>query len=219
MSAVQLVEREQTRLVQMTVYERPFWDRGLLVAGLDEAGRGPLAGPVVAAAVVFEPDALVEDVNDSKLLTPDKRSELFQRVTEKALDWAVGMASPEEIDRLNILRASHLAMKRALEKLQSLPVHALVDGLPVSELPVPHTAIVKGDQRCYSVAAASIVAKVVRDEIMRELDELYPGYGFARHKGYPTEEHVLAIHRLGLSPVHRRSFHVRSLAGRGGVRG
>ena len=219
MSAVQLVEREQTRLVQMTVYERPFWDRGLLVAGLDEAGRGPLAGPVVAAAVVFEPDALVEDVNDSKLLTPDKRSELFQRVTEKALDWAVGMASPEEIDRLNILRASHLAMKRALEKLQSLPVHALVDGLPVSELPVPHTAIVKGDQRCYSVAAASIVAKVVRDEIMRELDELYPGYGFARHKGYPTEEHVLAIHRLGLSPVHRRSFHVRSPAGRGGVRG
>ncbi len=213
MSAPQpLLEPEEARrLLEMTAYERPFWARGLLVAGVDEAGRGPLAGPVVAAAVVFEPDRLLADVNDSKQLSPEKRAGLFERITELAFDWAVGMASPEEIDRLNILRASDLAMRRALDKLRNLPVHAFVDGLPVSQLPVPHTAIVKGDQRCYSVAAASIVAKVVRDDIMRELDDLYPGYGFARHKGYPTEDHVRAIHRLGLSPVHRRSFRVRSL--------
>lgn len=202
---------EALRLARMTAYERPFWARDLVVAGVDEAGRGPLAGPVVAAAVVFEPERLVRDVNDSKQLTPEKRAELFQQITERALDWAVGMANPDEIDRLNILRASHLAMRRALDKLRFVPVHVFVDGLPVSQLPVPHTAIVKGDQRCYSVAAASIVAKVVRDEIMRELDDLYPGYGFAQHKGYPTEDHVRAIHRLGLSPVHRRSFRVRSL--------
>lgn len=204
---------ERRRLEALTAYERSFWMRGLVVAGVDEAGRGPLAGPVVAAAVVMPPDPLVPDVDDSKRLTPDLRERLFDRIREVALAVGVGQASPQEIDRLNILRASHLAMRRALDALQMRVHHVFIDGQPVPGLPFPWTSIVKGDGLCYSVAAASIVAKVTRDRIMRELDEKYPGYGFARHKGYPTPEHVEALQKLGPSPIHRRSFHVPDFRG------
>ena len=201
-------EREHLRLLQMTAFERPFWSRRLLVAGVDEAGRGPLAGPVVAAAVILPPEPLLAGIDDSKALKPEVRRELFQAICEHAVTWGVGLASPEEIDRLNILRASHLAMQRALSRLEQMPVHVFVDGPLVPDLGPPQTALVRGDSRCYSIAAASIVAKVIRDDIMRELDALYPGYGFADNKGYPTPEHARAVARLGLSPVHRRSFHV-----------
>ncbi len=206
--------RERERLLALSAFERPFWERDLLVAGVDEAGRGPLAGPVVAAAVVLPAEPLILHVDDSKRLKPEEREELYEQIRERALALSVGQASPAEIDRLNILRASHLAMRRALQSLRVRPAHVFVDGPPVPDLGFPQTALYDGDHRCYSVAAASIVAKVVRDRIMLDLDHAYPGYGFARHKGYPTREHVEALRRLGPSPVHRRSFHVPDYAPR-----
>ncbi len=188
--------------------ERALRARGFsLVAGVDEAGRGPLAGPVVAAAVILTEDLELEGVTDSKKLTAPKRESWHRILTSRAdICWAVGQASVEEIDSLNILRATHLAMARAVEALSARPDHALVDGLPVRGLPVDHTAVVSGDTLCLSIAAASILAKVTRDRLMTDLDALYPQYGFARHKGYGVRQHLEALRIHGPCPVHRRSF-------------
>lgn len=183
------------------------------VAGVDEAGRGPLAGPVVAAAVVFSQQILespppeLAGINDSKALSPAKRMALWEALLQHpGASTSVAVVEPGEIDRLNILRATHAAMARALAGLNPLPEIALVDGLPVPGLPCPSRNIVKGDAKCFSIAAASIVAKVTRDKLMEELDATYPGYGFARHKGYGTRAHMEALHALGPCPAHRRSF-------------
>lgn len=188
-------------------WERQAWEAGHeWVAGVDEAGRGPLAGPVVAAAVILPRHCELEGLNDSKCVAPEIRESLYEQITRVALAWSVSAVEREEIDAMNILRATHRAMARALESLEVAPHHALVDGLRVSGLPCEHTAIVDGDAKCVSIAAASILAKVTRDRLMVELDHLHPGYGFARHKGYSTPEHYAALERLGPSPCHRRSF-------------
>jgi ribonuclease HII len=175
------------------------------VAGVDEAGRGPLAGPVVAAAVILRDGECPEGVGDSKALSPARREALYRRLVSTA-HWAVGIAAVEEIDRLNILNATQLAMRRALEALTPPADFALVDGLPVKGLPVPHRAIVRGDARCLSISAASIIAKVTRDRMMLDLHNQYPVYGFDRHKGYGTPQHLRALGEHGPCPSHRRSF-------------
>ncbi|MGE3482274.1 MAG: ribonuclease HII [Gammaproteobacteria bacterium] len=186
----------------------------LLVAGVDEAGRGPLAGPVVAAAVILDPNRPIAGVNDSKLLSAPRRLRLEAAIQAQALAWALGRAEVEEIDRLNILQATLLAMQRAVAALDPAPRRALVDGDRCPRLACPAQAIVKGDQKVAAIAAASILAKVARDREMEALDALYPGYGLARHKGYPTRDHVEALQRLGVTPIHRRSFApVRDLLG------
>ncbi|MFH0954192.1 MAG: ribonuclease HII [Verrucomicrobiota bacterium] len=196
-------------------FERQAWTKGhRRVAGVDEAGRGPLAGPVVAAAVVFDPDfiehhasRLFDGLTDSKRLSESRRDFFFGLLLECAqAGIGVGQADVNEIDARNILRATHLAMARALAQLDPAPDHALVDGRPVPDLPCSSTAIVGGDGRSLSIAAASVVAKVTRDRIMVELDRQYPNYGFARHKGYGTPEHLRALRKYGPTPVHRRSF-------------
>jgi len=199
-------------------FEEAFWAANgpaARLAGVDEAGRGPLAGPVAAGAVCMPPAVARElragplaALTDSKKLSEAQRAELYAAITEApGVAWALGLASPAEIDRLNILRATHLAMRRALEGLpDGVPALALVDGLPARDLPCSQEAVVKGDARSFLVAAASIVAKVSRDRILDELDTAYPGYGFAEHKGYPTPAHLAALARLGASPAHRRSF-------------
>ena len=177
-----------------------------LVAGVDEAGRGPLAGPVLAAAVVFAPGVGIRGVNDSKQLTAQKREALFDLIRSKALAIGIGAASTKEVDRLNILRASHLAMRRAIKRLPFEPHHIIVDGLPVYELGEKHTAVVDGDAKVHAIACASIIAKVVRDRAMHMLATRYPGYGWDHNVGYGTLEHRNAIGDLGLTPHHRRSF-------------
>lgn len=189
--------------------ETALWSAGSghLVAGVDEAGRGPLAGPVVAAAVVFPPFCRpIRGLRDSKLVPPAKRARLAGVVRARALAIGVGAASVREIDRLNIRRAAILAMRRALARLPVIPDFVLVDGLPVPELGCPHQAIVDGDARCHSIAAASIVAKTVRDRLMELLALRHPSYAWASNKGYGTPEHIAALAALGFTAHHRRSF-------------
>ena len=174
-------------------------------AGCDEVGRGPLAGDVVAAAVILGP-SIPEGLNDSKKLTERKRERLFDEIKASAVAWSIGRASVEEIDRLNILNASLLAMKRAVESLSPLPDYVLVDGNKLPTWQFPAEAIVGGDGSIPCISAASVLAKVTRDREMLELDEKYPGYGLAKHKGYPTAQHLDALSRLGVAPIHRRSF-------------
>lgn len=178
---------------------------GHVIAGVDEVGRGPLAGDVVAAAVILGPSGL-EGLTDSKALSEIRRLELAERIRTDAVAWAVGRAGVEEIDALNILQASLLAMRRAVEALSVQPTLVLVDGNRLPEWPYESRAIVKGDLTEPAISAASIIAKVTRDQEMVELDREYPGYGFASHKGYPTKTHLAALMRLGISPIHRRSF-------------
>jgi ribonuclease HII len=196
-------------------HERELWQKGLkLVAGVDEAGRGPLAGPVVAAAVVLpcawsetSLDTRLRGLNDSKQLTEAQREEYYAILTSHPeIRYAIASAEVEVIDRINILQATHRAMNQALAQLQPPPEHVLVDGRPVKSMRFPHTALVKGDARSYSIAGASVLAKVTRDRLMCELDQSYPGYGFAEHKGYGTPQHLAAIRALGPCPIHRRSF-------------
>ena len=177
-----------------------------LYCGVDEAGAGPLCGDVVAAAVILDPDRSIEGLDDSKKLSEKKREKLFDEIMARACLVAVARASVEEIDRLNILKARMLAMSRAVAGLNQVPEHALIDGNRLPELAMPATAIVKGDSLVQSIAAASIIAKVTRDREMHELDMLYPGYGFAIHKGYGTPAHLEALRRLGPSAIHRRSY-------------
>lgn len=189
-------------------FEKKLWQAGLgTVAGIDEAGRGPLAGPVVAAAVVFDPAAeMIEGVRDSKKLTARRREKLYDIIESRAAAIGIGVVEPAEIDRLNILRANHKAMRQALGRLKRKVDHILVDGRGLPDKIYPQTAIVGGDRICYSIAAASIVAKVYRDRMMTELEAVFPGYGFARHKGYGTQQHRDAIRKLGPCPIHRKSF-------------
>jgi len=175
-------------------------------AGVDEAGRGPLAGPVVAAAVILPPGYSHPGIRDSKKLSPRQRERLFPEITADAVAFGIALATPGEIDALNILRASLLAMRRAVEALVHPPDFLFIDGNQPIPCDVPQETLVGGDDRCLSVAAASILAKVARDRMMVEYDLLYPGYGLSAHKGYPTREHLEAIRRLGPSPIHRRTF-------------
>ena len=179
---------------------------GILLAGVDEVGRGPLAGDVVAAAVILDPASPIDGLDDSKKLTEKKREALFPQIQERALSWCVARASVAEIDKLNILHASMLAMKRAVEGLERQPEHVLVDGNRLPPWTYSAEAVVKGDSRVAAIAAASILAKVTRDREMADMDGRYPGYGFAAHKGYPTRTHMAALEKLGPCPIHRHSF-------------
>ena len=177
-----------------------------LVAGVDEAGRGPLAGPVIAAAVILDTNHCIDGLTDSKQLSESRREQLAIIIKQQALTWAVGRAEVEEIDAINILQASMLAMQRAVAKLSISPQHILVDGNRCPKFHCTASAIVKGDLLVPAISAASIIAKVTRDEEMMQLDQLYPGYGLSGHKGYPTKKHLEALSRLGVSPIHRKSF-------------
>jgi len=180
--------------------------RGDLLAGVDEVGRGPLAGDVVAAAVILHPRKRIKGLADSKKLTERRREELYVEICEKATSWAVARASVEEIDSINILQASLLAMRRAVEALHIQPEHVLVDGNRLPRWSYSSAAIVAGDDKVKAISAASIIAKVTRDREMVALDDLYPGYGLADHKGYGTPAHLKALAALGATPIHRRSF-------------
>jgi ribonuclease HII len=195
--------------------EREYWQQGIqLVAGVDEAGRGPLAGPVVAAAVIFPHhwresgfDDRLRDLNDSKQLTENQRENFFAiLISLPEVRYGISIVDAATIDRINILQATHRAMNEALAQLQPQPEHVLVDGKPVKTMTLPHTAIVKGDALSYSIAAASVLAKVTRDRMMLEFDEKFAGYGFAEHKGYGTPKHLAAIAAHGPCTIHRRSF-------------
>jgi ribonuclease HII len=188
-------------------YERRFWKTGLkAIAGIDEAGVGPMAGPVVAAAVIFEPETFIKGVHDSKQLTPEAREELFTVIGQRALAIGVGMADHLEIDRLNIYWATMAASRRALQALVRTPDHVLADGRKIPGIDHPQTVIVGGDRKSFCIAAASIIAKVTRDRLMVEYHAQYPVYGFASHKGYCTTAHFAALAAHGPSPIHRRSF-------------
>jgi len=181
-------------------------DSLLLICGVDEAGRGPLAGAVYAAAVILNPAQSISGLADSKTLSEKKRDSLAIQIKQYALAWAIASSSVEEIDRINILQASLLAMKRAVENLQLTPHQVLVDGLHCPKIAIPTMAIVKGDSKVQAIAAASILAKTARDEEMRRLHAIYPQYDFAKHKGYPTVAHLQCLAEHGVSPVHRRSY-------------
>jgi ribonuclease HII len=188
-------------------YEARAWKTGVArVAGIDEAGRGPLAGPVVAAAVIIAPDRRIKGLADSKLLPPERREELFHVIQERALAVGVGVVDHETIDRINILQATRQAMAGALSALAVTPELVITDFVVLAGLPCPQRNLVAGDRRCASVAAASIIAKVTRDRMMVAVDAQFPEYGFARHKGYATPEHLAALDRHGPCPIHRRSF-------------
>jgi ribonuclease HII len=198
---------EGQRLRRLLRYENVLWASGVLrVAGVDEAGMSPLAGPVAAAAVVFAPGSRIPGIDDSKKLDAAERDRLAEEIKTTALAWSVGFAAVEEIDTINIYWAGLLAMRRAVEGLSLTPQHLLLDARRLKELSTPQQAIVKGDAKSLTIAAASILAKTARDALMCKLDAEHPGYGFAKHKGYPVREHVAALEKLGASPVHRRSF-------------
>jgi ribonuclease HII len=211
---LQAVERRRSerraegqRLRWMLEFERELWKRDVvLVAGVDEAGMSPLAGPVAAAAVVLKPDWRAPGINDSKQVRPELRAELAQLIKSEARAWAVAFVEPEEIDRINIYWAGIAAMRRAVEALGINPEHLLIDARTLRDVPIEQTRIVKGDERSLSIAAASILAKTERDQRMLAYYGEYPGYGFARHKGYPVREHVAALRQYGACPIHRRSF-------------
>ncbi len=177
-----------------------------LIAGVDEVGRGPLAGPVVAAAVILDPDNPIDGLADSKKLTKKQREQLYDEIKSKALAWSIARAEVTEIDELNILQASLVAMSRAVEALSISPEHVLVDGNKLPEINCSAEAIIKGDEKIPAISAASIIAKVARDREMDDMDIEYPGYGFSKHSGYPTKIHLQALQELGVTPIHRRSF-------------
>ncbi|MHB1127915.1 MAG: ribonuclease HII [Bacillota bacterium] len=203
----QRTQEEHRRLLNMFRYEQQLYSQGFqYIAGVDEAGRGPLAGPVLAAAVILPLHLMLPGLNDSKLVPSLRRQRLESQIKDTAVAWSVGLATVEEIDAINILEASRLAMHRAIRGLSRSPHHLLVDGLPLPRATVPQTPLIGGDGLSASIAAASILAKVERDRIMDFLDGIYPGYGFAVHRGYPTREHLKSLGRMGPTPVHRQTF-------------
>ncbi|MBR5980549.1 MAG: ribonuclease HII [Firmicutes bacterium] len=208
MTKAERQEKLKERLQVMLTHERRLWDSGRsLIAGVDEVGRGPLAGPVVAAAVILPHDFDVLGIDDSKKLSSKKREELAEVIKEKALAWSVGWVGPERIDEVNILEATKEAMTQAVQGLSLQPDHVLIDGnFTVRALALPQTAIVKGDANSTSIAAASILAKVTRDRYMEEMDAVYPGYAFASNKGYGTKAHYDGLKAQGPTPIHRKSF-------------
>ncbi len=201
-------EREQARLNTLKEYENKLYKTGLTyIAGADEAGRGPLAGPVVVGVVIMKEDSFIEGVNDSKKISETKREKLYEEITNEALAWGVGIIDEKEIDEINILNATKKALTSALDSLKIQPERLLVDALEhIDTKGIPYTSIIKGDAKVYSISAASIVAKVTRDRIMREYDKMYPEYGFIKHKGYGTAQHIEAIKKFGPCPIHRSTF-------------
>ena len=208
MTKTERLEMQKEKLQTMLQHERRLWASGrAAIAGVDEVGRGPLAGPVVAAAVILPQDFDVLGIDDSKKLSPKKREELAAVIQEKALAWSIGWVSPEKIDEVNILEATKLAMAQAVNDLSIRPDHVLIDGnFTVRALDLPQTAIVKGDANSTSIAAASILAKVTRDRYMEEMDAVYPGYAFASNNGYGTKAHYDGLKALGPCPIHRKTF-------------
>lgn len=202
-------EQEEKRLRAMYKLEQELIAAGYQrIAGVDEAGRGPLAGPVVAAAAIIPPDTFIVHLNDSKKLSVKQRESVYEQIMKLRIPYGLGQASVQEIDRMNILNASRLAMMRAVRNLPVKADYLLIDGYAWSGINLPHSGVVRGDALSLSIAAASVVAKVTRDRLMGELEQAFPGYGFAKHKGYPTAEHYAALARLGPSPIHRRSFNL-----------
>jgi len=200
-------EKEHYRFKAMCRYEEEAYLQGVLLpAGIDEAGRGPLAGPVVAACVILPKDVFIEGLNDSKKLSPAKRDRLFDEIKEKAIAYGIGMADEKCIDDINILNATKKAMKAAVEAVKPIPDLLLIDAVRLEDIVIRQIPIIKGDTLSISIAAASILAKVTRDRLITELDQKYPEYGFKKHKGYGTEEHINAIRKYGICPIHRISF-------------
>lgn len=188
-------------------FENKLIEKGIkYIAGLDEVGRGPLAGPVYAAAVILNPDIDIIDIKDSKKLSHIQREEISERIKKESIGYSIGIATVEEIDKFNILNATKLAMKRAVEGLSIRPEHLLVDALKLDEVEIPQTAIIKGDDLSVSIGAASIIAKVARDGLMDEMAARFPQYGFDKNKGYGTEEHISALKNFGCTEIHRRTF-------------
>lgn len=201
-------EKEEERLIKLKEMEKEFHDRGVnYIAGIDEAGRGPLAGPVVVACVLLPKDSMIEGVNDSKKVSENKREKLYDLIIQEAISYGVGIVYQEEIDEINILQATKKALTMAITQMETKPNIIMVDALNgIDTLGIPYKSIIKGDAKCYTIAAASIIAKVTRDRIMREWDKVYPEYGFAAHKGYGTAKHIAAIKEYGPCPIHRRTF-------------
>ena len=200
-------EKELERLQAMLEIENALYEKGYqFICGIDEAGRGPLCGPVVAAAVVLPRGECIEGVNDSKKLSEKKREVVYEEITKKALAIGIGISDVEVIEEVNILNATKIAMKKALDSLKIKPDFVLVDGNQMIEIPIEGQTVVSGDARSESIAAASIIAKVTRDHLLLEYDKVYPEYGFAKHKGYGTKMHTEAIAKYGLTPIHRPSF-------------
>ncbi len=199
------LEQERERIEKLRVYEKQYEKTGY-VCGVDEVGRGPLAGPVVAGAVILPKDCRILYINDSKKLSGKKREELYEVIMEQALAVGIGMVSPARIDEINILQATYEAMRQAIHNLSVTPDILLNDAVTIPEVAIRQAPIIKGDEKSISIGAASIVAKVTRDRLMEEYDVLLPGYGFAANKGYGTTEHIAAIRSLGPTPIHRRSF-------------
>lgn len=200
-------EQETARQEKMKETEKRLKGEGYrFIAGVDEAGRGPLAGPVYAAAVILPEDVRLDGINDSKKLSPKKREELFEEITKKAISYAVYSVDEKKIDEINILRATHMAMNGAVLSLSQKPDYVIIDGNSISGMELPHETLVKGDAKSISIAAASILAKVSRDRYITKMAEIYPEYQFEKHKGYGTKEHIEAILKYGASPIHRKTF-------------
>ncbi len=200
-------EKEQERLKHMLEIEDELYKKGYkTICGVDEAGRGPLCGPVVAAAVILKQDDMIEGVNDSKKISPKKREELYDVIMEKALAVGVGIKGVDVIENVNILNATKLAMKEAIQNLKIKPEYVLIDGNQMIDIDIKEQTVVSGDAKSESIAAASIIAKVTRDRMLIEYDKKYPEYGFKNHKGYGTKAHIEAIKKYGLTPIHRKSF-------------
>lgn len=199
--------KEQERLENMLCFERKCYQEGYdLIAGIDEVGRGPLAGPVVAAAVILPKDCKMEGVDDSKKLTAKKREQLYDKIVEEAVSYGIGVVSPERIDEINILQATYEAMREALAQLNPVPQFILADAVTIPQVCIPQRGIIQGDAQSMSIAAASIIAKVYRDRLMQAYDPMYPAYGFASNKGYGSAAHITAIGAYGITPIHRQSF-------------
>lgn len=201
-------EKELERLTKLKEIENEIYNSGIeTICGIDEAGRGPLAGPVVVTAVIMPKDSMIEGINDSKKVSEKKRETLYEQIINEAIAYGVGIIDQKEIDEINILNATKKGLTTAIKELKVKPQRILVDALTgIDTCGIPYTSIIKGDAKAYSIAAASIIAKVTRDRIMREWDEIYPQYGFEKHKGYGTKMHIDAIKEYGLCPLHRLSF-------------
>ena len=201
-------EKEEARLILLKEEEKELRKKGFsTICGIDEAGRGPLAGPVVVASVIMPADSMIEGVNDSKKISEKKREKLYDEIINEAISYGVGIIGQDEIDEINILNATKKGLTMSLQELTVKPDLIIVDALThIDTMGIPYESIIKGDAKCYSIAAASIIAKVTRDRIMRHWDEIYPMYGFEKHKGYGTAMHMQAIREYGLCPIHRRSF-------------
>ena len=201
-------ENEELRLKELKRQEDELRNRGFnMICGIDEAGRGPLAGPVVVASVIMPANSMIEGVNDSKKVSEKKREKLYDQILEEAISYGVGIVGQDEIDEINILNATKKGLTMSLKELTVKPDLIIVDALThIDTMGIPYESIIKGDAKCYSISAASIIAKVTKDRIMREWDKIYPEYGFEKHKGYGTSAHIEAIKKYGLCPIHRKSF-------------